>query len=481
MSLKRIFKNREIIAVLILAGFLRFYEIKQRFFWGLEQSLTLKPIVQLFEEKKLTLIGLHLFNYQSALFRPPFFIYLFALPLKLFKFDPFALEIIFSLLGILLIFFLYLAARKLFDKKTALLAAFLYASNSYLVSVDKNIWTITPIILTAALILFFLSRLSKKNLWNFFLIGCLSGLGFSFHFQAAAIFVPILILLICQKNWRQMAYFLAGNLLLLSPLILFNLRHQFIMVQGIKRLIFDQAVVVKQSSNFSGKLNNGLNSFTDLFTSILGVSFKNQLFINITCFVLFFLLPPLFIFKKTKSPKIKFLSLYFISSSLISLLGLIIIDQGFYQSTAFYIWLLTPLLLIFWAKILTILIKSNFIIGFLILGLYVLVNLSAFQSQSLGNYRKKLALVDLVFNQAKAKPFSLKFVHKDALAYDYLFYYRAPFYNLRFSEINLIEAWQSGQPDFILVHGDYDWEADNYSFKPYQKIIDCQGVKLVVK
>ncbi|GAG38711.1 unnamed protein product, partial [marine sediment metagenome] len=154
MRIKQFLKEKEIYLLIILGFLLRFYKIKERFIWGTEQSLSLSTIVKFFEEKKLSLIGVHLLNPKSALFRSPFFTYIFALPLKIFKFNPFTLEILFALMGIVVTCLIYLAAKNFFDRKTAFLSSLFYASNFFVVQIDKKIWTITPTIITSALILF---------------------------------------------------------------------------------------------------------------------------------------------------------------------------------------------------------------------------------------------------------------------------------------------------------------------------------------
>lgn len=486
MNIKQFLKNKEIILIILLGFILRFYKIKERFFWGLEASAATWPIIRLFEERKLTLIGQHLLTIKSMLFRPPFYIYIFALPLKIFNFDPFILAIIFALIGLLVILLFYLTTTKISGKIPALIVSYLYAISFHLVKNDKTVWTITPIIITSLLILFFLSKIAakpKKQSLFFFLLGSVVGLGFSFHFQVVITLIILTFLFLKTERSKNIFFFLFGVVLLLSPLIIFNLRHDFLMLRGFKQLLSGREITIPQNKTFSGRLNNSLQTFSDLSLPILTFSsLKYDLPINISLFIFLFLLPLFFFKKNARSNLEKLMANYFFSCFLISLISLIIINQGFYGSNDFYIFFLIPPLLIIWAKCLFLLQQKLKYLLVVILFFISIANFYSIINQGPSSYQKKIAIIDYILKNAHGKKFSLKFINKDALSYDSLFYYRAPFYNLDFfKDINLIEQWHEGKPDFFLIHGEYDWEEDRYHIKPYKKIVGFQGIKIVIK
>lgn len=474
-----------VLFIVLIGFFLRFYGIQEKIIWGSEQSLSVWPIVRMFEEKKLPLIGVHLFNYKSALFRPPFFIYLFALPLKIFHFDPLVLEVIFSLIGTICILIIYLTGKKIFNKQVGLISAFLYSISSYIIKTDKIIWTITPIIITSALITYFFGKFLSKNNSSIliaFIIGCLVGLGFSFHFQIAVIFISIFVILFKKSFKHTLIYFL-GFLLLLAPLLIFNFRHNFIMLNGIKNLIYGEQVIVRQNTNLAGKFNNGLNAYSDLVLSIFNINpVKLDLPVNILIFLIFLLLPSYWIHKQNHMKSRKMFAQYFILCCIFGVFGLAIIDQGFYTSTAFYLWFLIPLLILVWGNFLVLLLKTKlkFII-LLLLVLFFIKNVSLILAKPATDYLQNIKIIDYILKQAQGKPFSIKFINRDVLVYDYLFYYRAPKYNLNFNQINLIEQWQPGQANFYLIHGEYDWDEDRYKISPYESIFEFNGVKTITK
>lgn len=478
--------NLKIFLIIVLGLVLRLYKISERFIFGPEQALSLWPIVRLFEEKRLTLIGLHLANYKSALFRPPFFIYLFALPLKIFKFNPLGLGILFIFLGLGTTLVLFLATKILFNQRTALLTSFLYATNFYLINNDRNVWTYTPIIFTSSLIIWLIAKILKNRSNNsyFFLIGCLLSLSFSFHFQTvfSLLSFSLLSLFFIKVGKKQIILFLAGIGLFLSPLIIFNLRHNFIMARGIINLLFDNEVILKGSENLFSKLNNGLGTFADLSLSILRLqSLKTNLYLNCFIFVFLFLMPAFYIYQQTLSQTKRVIVIYFLFSCLFSLIGLMVINQGFYSATDFYLWFLIPLLLIIWASSLTLLIKNYQLLIFSLLALIIFANFYSVLTQKPNNYQQKIVLINYILKETQGKSLSLKFINQDALAYDYLFYYRTPFYNLNYNDINLIEQWQPGKANFFIIHGNYDWREDKYQILPYHKINNFGDVKVVIK
>lgn len=484
-------KNKLIISIILILGLtLRLYKLKERFVWGTEQSFVLQPIIKLFEEKKLSLIGIQMINIKSALFRPPFYTYIFALPLKIFKFNPLSLGTIFTFLSLITIFFIYLGGKNTFNKKTGLIASFLYAINYFLINTDKNIWVVTPIITISAIIFYLYSKiLIKQKTIYFFLSGCLVGLGFSFHFQSIIILTILGILWLIKYGFKKISFFLLGVLLFLSPLIIFNFRHDFIMLKGIKGLFISQELMVKKSQTITGKIGDSLEAFSELVLKMTNLSLAtNKLGPNLVILTIFYFLPAFFIIKKGKNKKQKFFSLYFLLSIFLSFIGLTIINPSVYNSFSFYLWFLIPLLISQWSYYLSILFKKNKLITIVFLGLIFTLNFNFIIRQKPSSYQKSLQIVDYVLGRVEKNnlniekdKYNIRFINRDALAYNYLFFYRAPFYNLRFSNIQLIEQWQEGKADFFIIHKNYDWQKDKYKIKPYKLLKKINKVTIVQK
>ena len=477
--IKKIKKN-PIIIIALLGFFLKIYQVKRIFSLGTEQSASLWPIVKLWQDRKLTLIGQHALTLKSALFRPPFYIYLFALPLKLFNFNPLVMEIIFVLMGTANILIVYQAAKTIFDKNTGTLAAIIYAVSFNIINFDKNIWVVTPIIIISSLVLLLFSHiLKKKSRVQLFvlLIGSLVSLGFSFHYQAGIMFLALLCLFLKQQGWKNSIIFLLGGFSFLLPLIFFNIRHDWIMLQGLKNLLSNTN---NYSIGFLGQITNSLKAFSDLILQMLNFSFLEKGIGHYFVFLLLYLAPLIVVLKNKKTKIQKFFLQYFILCSCLSFVGLLAINPSVYQTSSFYLWYLIPLLLIIWSRTLLILFKNKLTYLFVLLFLFLAFNFYSFSHQAPGNYLTLMKISEAILAQPKSK-WQIKFINREVLAYQYVFYYQAVKNNLDFDQIQLIEQWQEGQPSFFIIHGNYDWQEDKYQVQPYQKKTNFNGIEVIMK
>lgn len=489
MSVKNILKNKEIWFIILIGFFFRFYKIKENFSWHSEVSASLWPIIRLFEEKKLVLIGQNLLDLKAGIFRAPFFIYIFALPLKIFNFNPLVLEVIFAFIGLGVILLIYLSAKKLFNPSTAKISAFLYATSLSMVAIDKAVWTVTPMIIISVIILFLLIKVFKepnKQSFYLFIIGCFVGLGFSFHFQILIILVALTLLFLKTLNLQRIIVFFCGVILLLSPLIIFNIRHNLIMVQGIKNTLFaSQATTMLPNITILSKLNNSLLSFSDLLTTILNLPpLRLSLPANVFIFIPIFLFPPYFIYKQSRLKIQKIIISYFYLLILLAPLGLLVVNQQSY-STVFYLYFLIPILFICWSKFLLIVLKKYFPIGYIILFIILILitfnNFYLLIKQRRGNYENHLAVVDYILADSPQKKINIKFINREVIVYSYLFYYRAPLYKRTYGDLNLIEQWQEDKPDYVIIHGDYKWQENLNDASAFKEKISINNALILAK
>lgn len=484
---KRFLKYPTLLFLIILGGFLRFYRFSDTFTWGTEHSFSLWPIVRIFEDKKLSLIGLNLFNAKSGLFQPPFFNYIFAIPLKLANFNPQILGIIFAVFGLINIRVLFLIGKNIDSKLTGLIAALIYTVSAEIIGYDKIAWIVTPIIITSCLCLYCLNKIYDRVKYSngiILILGSLVGLGFSLSGQAILMFISFLVFFLTSRKFNQALVYMVGVFLLLSTLIIFNFRHDFIMFKGLSRLFYgEQRVITRSSHNLTGKFNNGLKAFSDLSLRIFALPINNQkLLVNIFCFFAFFILPAVYTRKIGHSKIQRTFVNYYIYTIIISLIGLMIIDQGAYATASIYLWTLIPLWFLILGFCFSKLIKTKFayLVWFGLL-LFTSTNIYKTLRQPATNYTQMISMIDYVLKNANQHPFSLKFIYRDVLVYDYLFYYRAPLYKLKYNQIDLIEQWQPGNPNFYIVHSGYNWNEDRYHVIPYQQVKEFGDIKVITK
>ncbi|PIP62709.1 hypothetical protein COW98_02595 [Candidatus Roizmanbacteria bacterium CG22_combo_CG10-13_8_21_14_all_35_9] len=101
------------------------------------------------------------------------------------------LNILINILNFLAIFWVTL---KIFNKKAALFTIFIYATNKYLIEINRTPWNVSLVSGIAALIFYGIYQIIfKKNYYWIFIVSFLTGLFFHAHFSV--IFLPLIIIL----------------------------------------------------------------------------------------------------------------------------------------------------------------------------------------------------------------------------------------------------------------------------------------------
>ncbi len=442
------------IFLFLMALLPRLYRLEESFAWDQEQGIAFWTIKKIVVEKKLPLVGQHFLSQDAPVFRPPFFAYFATIPLLLTQNNPLSIEFCLAVLGALTAIVVFIVSRRLFGTKAGIFAFLGYSFSNFVIKADKNLIPPTLLIFTSTAIIYLLLVLQKKtkNLKLYAALGLFVGLCFSFHFSAIIIFLSIsLALFLNQKRVglgvKKTLAFLFPFLLMLSPVLLFNLRHNFIMLEGFKKIIFGESFNT---------------SLTTLERFILAVSTLNQLnthlfFLKIKTnqIVLTFLLwliPAIILIKLKKTHNQKIFFNYLLFLLVFSLVFLTLVANPFYQMTHLILFLI-PFFFIFWGKILSYFWQDR--LGkatvLLILSIFVFQNAKLILSPQKSSYSQKLALVNEILRNAKPnKITNVKFLDQDYTPYDFLIYYRAPFYSLKYENVNLIQPWMEEEGDVIL-------------------------------
>jgi len=175
-------KSYIVIVLLLLAAFVRLYRIADYTEFLGDQGSAGMVIYQSLQEKALPLAGPIISTGQ----RPgPFFYYLSALPLILFRFNPIAPAVFMALIGVCAVYLLYLLASKLFTPTVAAGIAFLYALSPPIVGADRIWWNPTPIPFLVLLLLVAMYKIASEKKYEYFLlVGMTSGLAVQLHYTA---------------------------------------------------------------------------------------------------------------------------------------------------------------------------------------------------------------------------------------------------------------------------------------------------------
>lgn len=201
----------------------------------------------------------------TGLYLGPFFIYLAAIPYAIFSGNPVGGAITASLMGVFTSYLVYLVGKKMFNQKVGLFAALFY-SGSFLISFyERKFWNPTPVPFFSLLLGFILYQLANSKIKYLPWLALIFGLAIQCHLSML-IFLPLIgYILWIRRHLITRKIFTISIiifLLLQTPIIIFDLRHNFINSKAVINLVLN-----KQQENSS---YSTLHERTSLFLSTLG-------------------------------------------------------------------------------------------------------------------------------------------------------------------------------------------------------------------
>lgn len=294
----------------------------------------------------------------------PFYYYFIAPWLLLFNYHPVGLAFGVAFFSSLYLLINYVIIKELFDKKIALISTIFLSFSSVLIDFSRYSWNPNLLPLFTLLTIYFLIKSLQTNKWYYF---ALSGTFIAFliqlHYLSLFLIPPIFIIYLINllierkqliRKFVHLFICLFSFILFSSPLIIFDLRHQFLNSKNF--------IALFQSSGTS--LSSKINSFFDSFYYLNLYSFNislNKFFIYILLIFLFIIFITLI--KKTSNLR-TFLFIF-----LLTILGMSLYSG---PKHAHYFGTLYPLYYViiscfislttsYWEKVLTILFVTGFI------------------------------------------------------------------------------------------------------------------------
>lgn len=263
-------------SILFLSVLFRFYNFQNLFFFGMDQeyeALIVKNIVTL---KHFPLIGVNASD--TGLYLGPAFLYFAAIPFYIFQGNPLGWGAAASLLGVLTVYFIYKVSKEMFSEKVGFFASFLYASSFLTSFYDRQFWNPTPIPLFSLLIGFLLYKILNKNRKSLLLLALSFGIAVQAHLSIL-IFLPLIIYVVMKRfkilRLKTVLLSIIIFILLQTPIILFELRHNFLNTNAFINL------VAKKSEQTA---SSGFSERNSLLLSTLGrffwVPYKPDLFLE---------------------------------------------------------------------------------------------------------------------------------------------------------------------------------------------------------
>lgn len=253
--MKRNFKYLIIFSIIIFYFLSRFYRLEELYTFSFDQYRDAWVIKQILIDKKLILIGPQSSFY--GIFYGPGWYYSLAPFYWIFALNPIGGAVSAIFYGLVALMLLWYAGEKFFSWKTGLVASLIYIFSYQINFLNRACRNDPPLMAFSLIILYLTCLISKKkqSAWLVVLLGFISGLGLHYHFSAI-VFLPMVIIsfifLKTKKIAEKTILLLGGFVFSLFPLIIFELRHKFIISSSILNL--SNQIGASLSLNFLQKL-----------------------------------------------------------------------------------------------------------------------------------------------------------------------------------------------------------------------------------
>ncbi len=215
--------------ILIIGIFFRSYQLVERFEFAHDGDLYSWIVKDIVVNHHFRLIGQ--LTSAEGIFVGPFFYYLLVPFFLITKMDPIGVTFLGVLIGVFTIFSYYFVLKKLFNKTVGLIAAFLHAILISTIGFDRWIVPTLPTKLWAIWYLYILFMISRGNFSSLPILGILIGLIWHIHIALFPVLLALPVALFLSRklpNLKQILLFLSGLALTSIPLILFEVRHNFL-------------------------------------------------------------------------------------------------------------------------------------------------------------------------------------------------------------------------------------------------------------
>lgn len=244
-----------LIVILLAGGVSRLYKIDQYMTFLGDEGRDVIIVRRLLTEGHPPLIGPG--TSIGNMYLGPLYYYFMAPGLLLANFSPVGPAVQIAILGIITIFLVWLAGREWFGKNVGLIASGLFAISPVVITYSRSSWNPNIMPFFAILSVYSIWRVWKNNEFNWLIT---LGVAFAFVLQshylglllAPALGVFWLMTYLRIKNskievksfWKKSIFGLVTFLLLMSPLLIFDTRHDWINFNAMKKFFLERQTTV---------------------------------------------------------------------------------------------------------------------------------------------------------------------------------------------------------------------------------------------
>lgn len=429
-----------LLVILILASFLRLYRIGEFMTFLGDEGRDVRIVRDLITKGNLVFIGPQ--TSVGNMYLGPLYYYMMAPALFISGLNPVGPAIMVALIGILTVFLTWYVARSWFGRQTAIAAALLYAVSPIAIIYSRNSWNPNPMPFFSLISIWGTYQVWKnKKLFWLPLIGISSAFAIQMHYLGLLLLPTfglfwLLTLIEIKKKQKQTSNFVKHTLLavllflfLMSPLVLFDLKHQGMNFNALKEILSAKSGVF----NFGNTLSKPFTLFSFSLSSLLSGNQQPQL-INT---ILLCSISTLYFFINRRKSHVQLL----LSWIMIPLLGLSLYNQPIYIH---YLGIIYPALFLLSAVIITSIPKikpslkwfSFFLV--IVITAFNLFTSPAFESPNRQLQRTQTA-VDLIIKESQGKPFNFGLIAKQNYDESYRYYFENKGANLVRGEDKIVD------------------------------------------
>ena len=230
-----------IIAILLLAAFMRLYKIADYMTFLGDEGRDVLVVKRMIVDGKWTLLGPT--ASVGGFFLGPIYYY-FMLPfLWAFRLNPAGPAVMVALFGVATVYLVYKVGKEFFNQTAGLMAAVLYSLSPLVIAYSRSSWNPNLVPFFALLYIYSLYRAVKTNIFRWwFLAGLCLGIGLQLHYLFSFLIVVGTIFLFLYKrkisDLKLWGTKILGGIIGWSPFIAFELRHRFPNTRTLYNFIF---------------------------------------------------------------------------------------------------------------------------------------------------------------------------------------------------------------------------------------------------
>ncbi len=236
-----------LILMIILAAFLRIYKIDQYMTFLGDEGRDALVVQDMLYKHHFPLIGPP--TSIGNIYLGPLYYYMMFVPMVLTNLNPVSAALMNAFIGIATVFFIYYLGKVWFGKAEGLIAGYLYAISPVTIIYSRSSWNPNPTPFFALLCIFSLYRLNKSGNFKWLILtGFSIAAAMQMHYLALILIPTAGILYAHELLFRQVRKIPCKSLfsgtilgivtffLSLSPLFLFDLKHNFLNYKAITQL-----------------------------------------------------------------------------------------------------------------------------------------------------------------------------------------------------------------------------------------------------